>query len=154
MAQRQNIFYEVIATFFWVGYSPVASGTAATAAGLVVVYFLHANPLAYVLVLLGLLGLGIIAADRVEKASGKKDPGIVVIDEIVGIMIAMLGIPLTWSTVLCGFFLFRAIDMFKIYPVNKFEAIPGGMGIMLDDVMAGLYTNLILIIAVHYAGLI
>ncbi len=143
----------MIATFFWVGYCPVASGTAATAAGLVVVYLLSAHAFYYLLLLLVLTGVGILAADHVEKASAQKDPGIVVIDEIVGIMIAMLGIPLSWPTAICGFFLFRALDMFKIYPINKFEAIPGGMGIMLDDVMAGLYTNIILSIAVHWAGI-
>ena len=79
--------------------------------------------------------------------------GIVVIDEVVGIMIALWGLPLIWSVMICGFFLFRAFDMFKIYPINKLEAKPGGIGIMLDDCMAGVYTNIILRIALRCAGL-
>ncbi len=154
MEQRKNIFYEIISTFGYVGYCPVASGTAATAAGLVLIYFCHTSSMFYVILILAFLVLGIIASDYLEKRSGQKDPGIVVIDEVVGIMIAMIGIPFTWKTALCGFFLFRALDMFKIYPINKFENLPGGMGIMMDDVMAGLYTNLILIIAVHWAGMV
>lgn len=154
MEQRKNIFYQITATFFGVGYCPVASGTAATAAGLGLVYLLRAYPAYYLLVMVGLTVIGIKAADHVEKMSSQKDPGIVVIDEVVGIMIAMLGIPITWKTAICGFFLFRALDMFKIYPINRFEAIPGGMGIMLDDVMAGLYTNIILSFAMHWAGII
>ncbi len=154
MEQRKNIFLNLAATFFGVGYFPLGSGTAATAAGLVVVYGLSHQPVVYLLVLFTLTLIGVIAAGHVERTSGEKDPGIVVIDEVVGIMIALLGIPLSWKTALCGFFLFRALDMFKIYPINKFEAIPGGVGIMLDDVMAGLYTNIILSIAVHWAGLV
>jgi len=75
-----------------------------------------------------------------------------VIDEVVGVMIALWGLPLTWSVMICGFFLFRAFDMFKIYPINKLEAQPGGWGIMLDDCMAGVYTNIILRIALRCAG--
>ena len=153
MEQRKNIFYQMTATFLGVGYCPVASGTAATAVGMLVVYALSPFNVYYLLVLCALTVIGIRAASYVERISGQKDPGIVVIDEVVGIMIAMIGIPLTWKTVLCGFFLFRALDMFKIYPINKFEALPGGLGIILDDVMAGLYTNIILSIAVHWAGI-
>ncbi len=154
MGSQKNIFHYLVATFLGVGYCPIASGTAATAAGLVLIYFLQGQTCLYFLVLLALVGLGIVAASHVEKTSHQKDPGIVVVDEVVGIMIAMIGIPFTWKTALCGFFLFRALDMFKIYPINRFEAIPGGVGIMLDDVMAGLYTNIILVIAVHWAGIV
>ena len=104
--------------------------------------------------MLGLLAIAIPACSYIENGLNQKDPGIIVIDEVVGVMIALLGVPLTWSTAIIGFFLFRAFDMFKIYPINRFEALPGGWGIMLDDVMAGLYTNIALHLAVKYAGLI
>lgn len=148
-----NIFHHCVATCFGVGYFPVAPGTAATVIGIILAFFLQGTPLYFTWVVV-LTILGIVAADHVEKMSKEKDPGIVVIDEVVGVMIALIGLPITWPVAICGFFLFRAFDMFKIYPINKFEAIPGGRGIVLDDVMAGLYTNIVLSIAVRWAGLV
>jgi phosphatidylglycerophosphatase A len=135
-----------------VGYLPVAPGTWATAVGVVIAYYLGNNLAVYSILLLVLLILGIMASGILEKQLGQKDPGIVVIDEVVGVMIALWGLPLIWPVMICGFFLFRAFDMFKIYPVNKLEAQPGGWGIMLDDCMAGVYTNIILRIALRCAG--
>ena len=140
-------------TFFGVGYFPIAPGTAATAAGIVLVYMLHFSLLWYVAIMLVLLALAIPVCSYVEDMLKVKDPGIIVIDEVVGIMISLIGLPLTWPIVIIGFFLFRAFDMFKIYPINRLEALPGGWGIMLDDVMAGIYTNIILHLAIRYAGL-
>ena len=100
-----------------------------------------------------LLILGIMTTGIMEKRMNQKDPGCLVIDEVVGVMIALWGLPLIWSVMICGFFLFRAFDMFKIYPINKLEAQPGGWGIMLDDCLAGVYTNIILRIALRCAGL-
>ena len=99
-----------------------------------------------------LLILGIISSGLVEKQLSEKDPGIVVIDEVVGVMIALWGLPLMGPVMIIGFFLFRAFDMFKIYPINRLESQPGGWGIMLDDCMAGVYTNIILRIALRCAG--
>ena len=151
MAQRAHILDQLVATCFGIGYCPVASGTAASIAGMGLIYALLPYPTLYLPVLIGLLVLGTVTAGRLARAIDAKDPGIVVIDEVVGLMIAMIGIPWTWPNVICGFFLFRALDMFKIYPINKFEALPGGVGIMLDDVMAGLYTNVILNVAMVVA---
>lgn len=144
----------MFATFLGVGFCPVAPGTAATAAGIVLVYFLQSSLPLYTVVMVLLLVLAIPVCTYLEKESGRKDPGLLVIDEVVGIMIGLIGLPLSWPVVIVGFFLFRAFDMFKIYPINRFEALPGGLGIMLDDVMAGLYTNIVLHIAARYAGII
>ena len=141
-----------IATVFGIGYLPVAPGTWATIAGVALAYFLGRNLPAFTVLLFVLLILGIMASGILEKQLGQKDPGIVVIDEVVGVMIALWGLPLIWPVMICGFFLFRAFDMFKIYPINKLEAQPGGWGIMLDDCMAGVYTNIILRIALRCAG--
>ena len=111
-------------------------------------------PVLYAAVLLLLFAAGVIASTDIEQKLKQKDPGIVVVDEVVGIMIAMAGLPLTFPVAICGFFLFRAFDMFKIYPANRLEALPGGWGIMMDDVMAGLYTNIALHAAIRFAGLI
>ncbi len=148
----RNFLIKFIATVFWVGYLPIAPGTWATGVGVSIACFLGNNLPAYTILLLVLLILGIITSGLVEKLLNQKDPGIVVIDEVVGVMIALWGLPLIWPVMICGFFLFRAFDMFKIYPINKLEAQPGGWGIMLDDCMAGVYTNIILRIALRCAG--
>ncbi len=140
-------------TFFGVGFFPFAPGTAATIAGIILVNLLQASLLGYTLVIVVFFLASIPICSYVERKMGIKDPGIIVIDEVIGIMIALIGLPLTWPVVIIGFFLFRAFDMFKIYPINRFEALPGGLGIVLDDVMAGLYTNIILHVALRYAGL-
>lgn len=142
------------ATFLGVGFFPFAPGTVATAAGIGLIFVIHGNWPVYIAVLAALFVIAIPVCTYLEKESGRKDPGILVIDEVVGVMVSLLGLPLTWPVAIIGFFLFRAFDMFKIYPINKFEALPGGLGIMLDDVMAGLYTNIILHISLRYAGLI
>jgi len=148
----RNILIKGVATVAGVGYLPIAPGTWATAVGVIIAYFLGNNLAFYSLLLIFLVFLGAMASDMMEKLLKIKDPGVVVIDEVVGVMIALWGLPLIWSVMISGFFLFRAFDMFKIYPINKLETIPGGWGIILDDCMAGVYTNIILRIALRCAG--
>ena len=148
-----NVLAKAFVTFLGVGYFPVAPGTAATVAGIGLIFLLQGFLISYITVTAVLLILAIPVCTYVEKQLNCKDPGIIVIDEVVGVMIALLGLPLSWPIMIIGFFLFRAFDMFKIYPINRLEALPGGWGIMLDDVMAGVYTNIILHIAMRYAGL-
>ena len=149
----RNYLIRAIATVFGVGYLPAAPGTWATVVGVVIAYYLGNNLAFYSILLVILLVLGIMTSGLLEKQLKQKDPGVVVIDEVVGVMIALWGLPLIWSVMISGFFLFRAFDMFKIYPINKLEAQPGGWGIMLDDCLAGVYTNIILRIALRCAGL-
>ena len=149
----RNFLIKSFATVLGVGYLPFAPGTWATVVGVAIAYYLGNNLPAYTILLLVLLILGIMTSGIVEKQLNQKDPGMVVIDEVVGVMIALWGLPLIWPVMICGFFLFRAFDMFKIYPINKLEAQPGGWGIMLDDCMAGVYTNIVLRIALRCAGL-
>jgi phosphatidylglycerophosphatase A len=149
----RNFLIKSFATVFGVGFMPVAPGTWATAVGVVIAYFLGNNLAAYTVLLLVLFALGVMTSGIVEKQLNQKDPGIVVIDEVVGLLIALWGLPMIWPVMITGFFLFRAFDMFKIYPINKLEAQPGGWGIMLDDIMAAVYTNIILHIALRCAGL-
>ena len=148
----RDFLIKSIATVFGIGYCPVAPGTAATAVGVIIAYFLGNNLAVFTVILLGLLFLGVVTCGLLEKQLNEKDPPIACIDEVVGVMIALWGLPLIWPVMVCGFFLFRAFDMFKIYPINKLEARPGGWGIMLDDCMAGVYTNIILRIALRCAG--
>jgi phosphatidylglycerophosphatase A len=149
----RNFLIRSFASVLGVGYLPAAPGSWATLMGVVIVHYLGNNLPVYTIFLLVLLILGIMATGIIEKQMNQKDPGCLVIDEVVGVMIALWGLPLIWPVMISGFFLFRAFDMFKIYPINKLEAQPGGWGIMLDDCMAGVYTNIILRIALRCAGL-
>jgi phosphatidylglycerophosphatase A len=97
--------------------------------------------------------LGIPAATRVARESGVTDPPFVVIDEVAGQLIALIAAPVQWQTLLAGFILFRAFDIVKPPPLRQLEKIPGGAGIMLDDVGAGLYALGILQAALHFGWL-
>ena len=141
------------ATFFHIGDFPVAPGSAASAAALVVAFLVARWPWLYIAVGVLFTAVGFLTSGRVEQLIGRKDPGSIVIDEAAGIMISFLFLPMTGPVMLTGFFLFRAFDMFKIFPANKFEAMGGGSGIMLDDIMAGVYTNIVLQIAVRIIGI-
>jgi len=141
----------LLATFFYAGIIPAAPGTFASAIGVLVVLNLYQQPIIYLASILLVTVVGIWAAGVTEKAVGKKDPSIVVIDEVAGMMITLFMVPLSWPVVMSGFFLFRAFDMFKIYPCNKLEEQGGGWGIMADDLFAGLYANIVLQLAIRLA---
>jgi len=145
---------KMLATWFYVGDIPGAPGTAASVVGLLMAIILSQNLFLYILVLLAVTVIGFIVSGRVEVLLDKKDPGCIVIDEVAGIMIALFLLPLSLEVIITAFFLFRAFDMFKIYPVNKFEELEGSKGIMLDDLIAGVYTNIVMQIAVRWAGLV
>lgn len=139
-------FSWLIATFFGVGYLPPGPGTYASAlavglwwaAGRAIpaVWWLPVSALMAAAVTL----LGIPLSTVVARESGRKDPGFVVIDEVAGQMIALIGLPLDWKYLLAGFILFRSFDIVKPFPLRRLEKLPAGTGIMMDDVGAGLYT--------------
>jgi phosphatidylglycerophosphatase A len=93
--------------------------------------------------------IGIPAATQVSRASGKKDPQFVVIDEVAGQLIALIAAPLKWKTFLAGFILFRGFDINKPPPVRQLEKLPEGTGIVLDDVAAGLYALIVMQLLTH-----
>ncbi len=136
-----NFLARLAATFFYLGYFPFASGTIATVASVGLYLWLRPDYKIYLLVLAALTVLGFWASGRTETLVQKKDPSCVVIDEVAGGMIAFFMLPAVPSVIWTAFFLFRAFDMFKIYPINKLEERGGGAGIMLDDIVAGFYTN-------------
>lgn len=144
-----------ISSFGYAGYFPVASGTFASAVGLGLCFILHKNLLLYSLVLVIITAFGFLYSGQMERIEGQKDPSAVVIDEVAGIMIAFYLLPFSsWAIVLTAFFLFRACDMFKVYPAGKFESLHGGVGIMLDDVVAGIYTNVVMQVALRITGIL
>jgi phosphatidylglycerophosphatase A len=144
-----DVLAKITSTFFYIGYFPVASGSFATIAGVMLSAGLAHSIAAYVIVWSIITGLGFWLSGRMERIEQDKDPGCVVIDEVSGMMLSMFLLPPTWPVMITSYFLFRAFDMFKIYPGNVFEAKRGSFGIMMDDIMAGIYTNLIMQIALR-----
>ena len=145
-----NQISKLFATFFYIGYLPAAPGSIATVAGVALSYSLMGNPAAYLWVTLAVIVAGFMVSGRAEAAIGKKDPGCIVIDEVAGTMVAFYMLPAMPAVFWTAFFLFRAFDMFKIYPANKLEGLPGSRGIMLDDILAGIYTNIVMQIALRF----
>jgi phosphatidylglycerophosphatase A len=139
---KKKIVY-FIATGFGSGYAPFASGTAGSLAALVVYILVPLSSWFWLFLSILTLIVGIYVASLVENDVGK-DPKIVVIDEFVGQWLALLFLPRTWGIYVAAFFLFRVLDITKPYPANRIEKIKGGRGIMLDDVVAGLYANIIM----------
>ncbi len=136
----------VLCTWFGSGFFPLASGTAGTLATvpLVVLLWLYAPQWVHFAMILAVSALGIWAAYDAESHFGRKDPGEVVIDETAGYLVATLALPFSWVHLLGSFLLFRIMDIIKPFPARRLEALPGAWGIMLDDLVAGLYANLAL----------
>ena len=140
----------VLSTWFGAGLVPGAPGTAGTLAGLpLVLIFKCFGSIYEALVLFAFVLLSIWAADRSYRLLGREDPPEVVIDEVAGYLLALFLLPATWVTISLGFLLFRVFDIWKPFPIKRLEVIKGGPGIVLDDLMAGLYANLIMRIALQ-----
>jgi phosphatidylglycerophosphatase A len=122
-----------------VGHAPIAPGTAASAVTAVVLWLLGWPPLALTGLLLVVLVVGTWAAGEAERALGGKDPGAIVVDEVAGMTLAVLAVPLTISVALAAFLLFRIFDVLKPFPANASQRLSGGIGVMADDLIAGLY---------------
>jgi phosphatidylglycerophosphatase A len=137
-----------IAQGAYCGRFPKAPGTAGTVVG--VLLFLTLRDVAtawYALATIAVIGVGTWAAGEADGILGSKDDQTIVIDEIAGFLVAMFLVPAAWCNVAAGFVLFRFFDILKPWPIKKLQDIPGGPGVMLDDIGAGIYTNVILQIA-------
>jgi len=141
-----------IATGFYSGYLPKAPGTWGSLVGLLLFFLLHTLTLQiYLAVVAGIFVLGTFAAGEAEKIMDRKDPGLVVIDEIVGILITMIAIPATPLAMALGFILFRIFDIWKPFPIRLIDQrFHGGLGIMLDDIVAGIFSLVILQVLVRF----
>ncbi len=133
-----------IATALGVGYVPVASGTFGAAVGLLLWYVLPPSPMLQAGTIVLLFAIGSWAGTVAEDHFGARDPGAVVIDEVMGMLITLFLNPVGWKGALVAFLLFRLFDVIKPYPANELEALPGGAGVMADDAMAAVYSNLTL----------
>ena len=126
------------------GYSPIAPGTAGSVVGLLLYAALY--PLAttgLVVATAVVTGLGIWTADRAEQVFEKRDDGRITIDEVAGMLLSLVALPVRLDVAIAGFFLFRLFDITKPFPARTAERLPGGVGVMADDLVAGLYANLV-----------
>ena len=135
-----------IATVAYCGYFPIAPGSVGSAAGLVVYLLVWwtRSPIVEVALIAAIFAAGTWAATHAERFFGGIDPGPVVIDEVLGMLITLAFIPAGWPAALTGFVLFRIFDVIKPYPARQLERLHGGIGIMADDAMAAVYANLAL----------
>jgi phosphatidylglycerophosphatase A len=134
----------LIATGLGTGYSPIAPGTFGSALGVALFWSAHRLPswaLAAAAVVIALVGVA--AGDRLAKRMGLEDPGRVVVDEVAGMWVSLLFLPWSWKVAVIAFLAFRVMGIVKPWPARQLEDLHGGWGIMADDLMAGVYANLL-----------
>jgi phosphatidylglycerophosphatase A len=136
----------LLATYFNIGKFPKAPGTFATLATIPLWWALcQAGPFVYMIVTLILFPIGVMAAQAYENQSSTHDSKEIVIDEVVGFLITMTWLPMTWQSVVFGFVIFRFLDIVKPPPIRQLDRrVPGGFGVMLDDVVAGIIGSIIM----------
>lgn len=150
---RQVIIF--LASGAYTGYSPFAPGTAGSVVGLIFGYLLCApmwqhEPMTFVLIFAAVMFLSCLIAGRAEEIFGEHDSSKIVLDEVLGMIATMFLNPLGWGWLLGGFLLFRLFDIIKPFPASVIDRrMPGGPGVMLDDLFAGIYANIVLRILVY-----
>jgi phosphatidylglycerophosphatase A len=151
--RRLGVF---IATCGYLGYAPVAPGTFGSAAGLLVFLAVRSTGSMWVelAVIVVLFAVGVWSGTEAEHHFGGVDPGPIVMDEVVGMLITLALLPVNLTGAIVGFLIFRVLDVVKPWPSAGFEKLPGGLGVMADDGMAAVYGNLVMrgLIAVAPAG--
>ena len=126
-----------------VGFVPIAPGTAGSAAGLALFWAVRSTRSIWleVAVLLVVTVVGVAAASAAEARYQRQDPGLVVIDEVAGMLVTLLAVPVGFTGAVVGFFAFRLFDIVKPFPARQAERLPGGWGVMIDDLVAGVYAQ-------------
>jgi phosphatidylglycerophosphatase A len=144
MQRSLDLAARLIATVFGCGYSAFAPGTVGSAAGVLLFWPMATAGWAWqTAASIVLFVVGSVAAGRAARLVNRKDPSIVVVDEVVGQWVTLTALPFTPLTAGLGFLLFRVMDIVKPWPARDLENVPGGWGIMADDVAAGIYANLV-----------
>jgi phosphatidylglycerophosphatase A len=135
-----------LATGFYVGNIPPAPGTLGSLIGLALCFLLAGIQLPPVIILAVLfIGFAVWIAHAAEKILKKKDPGCIVIDEVAGMVVTLIGLPFNLTTAVIGFIIFRILDILKPFPIRTLDKrLAGGIGIVADDVVAGIFANIIL----------
>jgi phosphatidylglycerophosphatase A len=139
-----------IATVFGIGYAPLAPGTFGSAAGLLVWWLLPTSAVVQAVAIVAIFIVGSWGGNVAERHFGRTDPGQVVIDEVMGMLITLFLNPVGAAGACGGFLLFRVFDVIKPYPANRLEQLHGGVGVMADDAMAAVYANLVLRAALYW----
>lgn len=144
MRNRRHGLPKLLAAGLGVGFSPVLPGTLASLLGLILYLFVSTSFFGY-FTLIGILAFcGFWASQAALQTTEEKDPSWIVADEVLGMVIALFLVPTRVSFLVLGFILFRFFDSMKVFPINRLEKLKGVWGIFLDDVGAGVYTNIIL----------
>ena len=143
----RNFLVKTLSTFFYVGYLPLIPGTFASLVGVLIFYIARSNFPVYICLTLCVIFSGFFVSGKAEKIFNKKDPKYIVIDEVCGMLLSLMFLPLDIKFVIIAFVLFRLLDILKPYPANRFQELKGSIGIMGDDIVAGLYTSLIMSVA-------
>jgi phosphatidylglycerophosphatase A len=131
-----------LSTCLGIGYVPFAPGTIGSAAGLLLWAVLPDAPAAHLVTIALLFAAGSWSSGLAERHLKSTDPGPIVIDEVMGMLVTLFLTRVGWMGALAGFFVFRFFDVVKPYPANRLERLPGGVGVMADDFMAAVYSNL------------
>jgi phosphatidylglycerophosphatase A len=141
---KLNFFEKLIGSGFYTGYIPFASGTWGSLAALII-YLIPGfeKPIVIIPAIIIFIILGIFTGNKFDVIYGK-DPAECTVDEVVGMWISLLFLPKTFLVVTAAFFMWRAFDIIKPSPARQAENLPGGLGIMMDDIIAGLYSLLLL----------
>jgi phosphatidylglycerophosphatase A len=149
---KLSFIEKILGSGFYTGYIPIASGTFGTLAALFI-YLIPGfeNPYVIIPAIIVFFIYGVYVGNKFENVYGK-DPSECTIDEVVGTWISYLLLPKTIGIIIITFFLWRALDIFKPYPARKLENLNGGMGIMIDDVVSGFYTLIIMHLVVYFFG--
>ncbi len=136
---------KIIATVFFIGYIPFAPGTFGSLAALAFIWIFRPDILTLLAILITIFIAGVSSSHAVEKDTGIKDGRYIVIDEFAGYLASVIFLPLTAGYLIAAFFLFRFFDILKPPPIRNVEkTFHGGLGIMFDDLLAGIFTNIIL----------
>jgi phosphatidylglycerophosphatase A len=146
-------FYKIFSSGFGSGFSPIAPGTAGSIVACFVLYFLNllfpsedslmtTYLIIHFTIIIVFTVIGIIAVNNLEKEWGEDSPKFV-IDEFVGMWLSVLFLPFNWKTLIIGFVAFRFFDILKPFGIRSLEKLRGGLGVMMDDVLAGIYANII-----------
>lgn len=142
--------YKYIATLGFIGYLPVAPGTFGSMFAMLFFFFFKPPSSVHIFSLLAVTVVGAIASHKAEKLLNEKDSTHIVIDEFAGYALSVISLPHTLAYYASAFLLFRFFDILKPLPIRAIErTLPGGIGIMADDLIAGLYANLLLQAWIH-----
>lgn len=148
-----KVSVKIISTFFGVGYLPFIPGTFGSLAGLFIFYFVRNNPFVYALSVFILMVAGLTSSAAAERVFKKKDASCIVIDEVCGMLLSLAFLPYyNLRVIFAGFIVFRILDSLKPYPAGRLQGLEGGLGVMADDIIAALYTNIILQAALRLAS--